>query len=352
MQLNILKHQLKELGQKHLVNLLKYKKYFRKTSLKQKGIGELFLNEIASKKPKNFLEIGVFHGVTARNVCELLHSIHGDEFKYIGLDLFGESVENTNEVIPNTKFNNPLKRIYFKYILRQDPYSIEELNILKHQLKELGQKHLVNLLKYKKYFRKTSLKQKGIGELFLNEIASKRPKNFLEIGVFHGVTARNVCELLYNIHGDEFKYIGLDLFGESAENTNEVIPNTKFNNPLKKIYFEYILKQDPYSIEAVIYLLKKFDKNIHLIKGNSNLLLKKIDMSKIDYVFLDGGHAYETVKIDLQYSKPVLENNGTILCDDYDLSYAPGVKQAIDEFIKDNNYKSDIIFDRFAKIEK
>ena len=227
-----------------------------------------------------------------------------------------------------------------------------QLNILKHQLKELGQKHLVNLLKYKKYFRKTSLKQKGIGELFLNEIASKKPKNFLEIGVFHGVTARNVCELLYSIHGDEFKYIGLDLFGESVENANEVIPNTKFNNPLKRIYFKHILRQDPYSIEAVKYLLKKFDKNIHLIKGNSNLLLKKIDMSKIDYVFLDGGHAYETVKIDLQYSKPVLENNGTILCDDYDLSYAPGVKQAIDEFIKDNNYKSDIIFERFAKIEK
>ena len=136
------------------------------------------------------------------------------------------------------------------------------------------------------------------------------------------------------------------------KNTNEVIPNTKFNNPLKKIYFEYILRQDPYSIEAVKYLLKKFDKNIHLIKGNSNLILKKIDMSKIDYIFLDGGHAYETVKIDLQYSKPVLENNGTILCDDYDLSYAPGVKQAIDEFIKNNNYKSDIIYERFAKIEK
>ena len=227
-----------------------------------------------------------------------------------------------------------------------------QLNILKHQLKELGQKHLVNLLKYKKYFRKTSLKQKGIGELFLNEIASKKPKNFLEIGVFHGVTARNVCELLHSIHGDEFKYIGLDLFGESGENTNEVIPNTKFNNPLKKIYFEYILRQDPYSIEAVKYLLKKFDKNIHLIKGNSNLLLKKIDMSKIDYVFLDGGHAYETVKNDLHYSMPVLQNNGTILCDDYNLSYAPGIKQAIDEFVNYNKFKLEIIFERFAKIEK
>ena len=178
-------------------------------------------------------------------------------------------------------------------------------------------------MKYKKYFRKTSLKQKGIGEHFLNEIASKKPKNFLEIGVFHGVTARNVCELLHNIHGSDFKYVGLDLFGESAENTNEVIPNTKFNNPLKRIYFEYILRQDPYSVEAVAHLLKEFKENVHLIKGNSNQLLKKMDMSQIDYVFLDGGHAYETVINDLHYSKPVLDNNGTILCDDYNLGHAP-----------------------------
>ena len=207
-------------------------------------------------------------------------------------------------------------------------------------------------MKYKKYFRKTSLKQKDIGEKFLNEVRLKNPKNFLEIGVFHGVTARNVCELLYSIHKFDFKYIGLDLFGESSENINEVIPNTKFNNPLKKIYFEYIIKKNPYSIEAVSDLLKKFKQNVHLIKGNSNKILKKIDMSKIDYVFLDGGHAYETVKSDLNYSKPVLDNNGTILCDDYNLSQAPGVKKAIDEFIYNNNLKSKIIFERFAKIEK
>jgi hypothetical protein len=207
-------------------------------------------------------------------------------------------------------------------------------------------------LKYKKYFRKTSLKQRDIGEQFLNEIASKKPKTFLEIGVFHGVTARNVCELLYSIHKEDFKYIGLDLFGENVENVNEVIPNTKFNNPLKKIYFEYILRKDPYSIEAVSDLLNKFEQNVHLIKGNSNKILKKIDMSKIDYVFLDGGHAYETVKNDLYYSKAVLDNNGTILCDDYNLSQAPGVKKAIDEFILDNNLKHKIIYERFAKIEK
>ena len=57
-------------------------------------------------------------------------------------------------------------------------------------------------MRYKRYFRKTSLKQKGVGDFFLNEILAKKPKFFLEIGVFHGVTARNVCELLYQIHGN------------------------------------------------------------------------------------------------------------------------------------------------------
>ena len=150
-------------------------------------------------------------------------------------------------------------------------------------------------MKYKKYFRKTSLKQKGVGDFFLNEIAIKRPKIFLEVGVFHGVTARNICELLQKIHGNDFQYIGLDLFEENTKNKGEIIPNTKFSNPFKNIYFNYIKRQNPYSLEAVKDLLKKFKKNISLIKGNSNAILKKINMSKIDFVFLDGGHDYHTV---------------------------------------------------------
>ena len=208
-------------------------------------------------------------------------------------------------------------------------------------------------MKYQKYFRKTSLKQKGVGDFFLSEISQQKPKIFLEVGVFHGVTARNVCELLFSIHGNDFKYIGLDLFEESDENKDEVIPNTKFKNPLKNIYFNYIKKQNPYSIEAVEDLLKKFKNNVSLIKGNSNIILEKIDMSKIEYVFLDGGHDYSTVMNDLSSCSEVIQNNGVILCDDYDLSYAPGVKRAIDEFTYQNNFKCEIICNnRFAKIQK
>ena len=209
-------------------------------------------------------------------------------------------------------------------------------------------------MKYKKYFRKTSLKQKGVGEFFLEEVKKKSPKVFLEVGVFHGVTARNVCELLYQIHKNDFKYIGLDLFEESNENKSEVIPNTLFSNPLKRIYFKYIKKQNPYSKEAVQDLLIKFKDNIDLIKGNSNSILKKIDMSKIDYVFLDGGHAYDTVKNDLECCLEVINSNGTVLCDDYNLGgQAPEVKQAIDEFVKEHSLNCEILCNtRFAKIEK
>ena len=208
-------------------------------------------------------------------------------------------------------------------------------------------------MKYKKYFRKTSLKQKGHGDFLLDEVRKEKPKIFLEIGVFHGVTARNICELLYRTHKNDFKYIGLDLFVENEENKSEVIPNNTFNNPLKKIYFRYIKKQNPYSLEAVKSLLKKFEKNIHLIQGNSNKVLKKIDMSKVDYVFLDGGHQYNTVKNDLDGCIEVIENGGTVLCDDYNLGSAPGVKKAIDEFVKKNQLNVEILCDdRFAKIQK
>ena len=206
-------------------------------------------------------------------------------------------------------------------------------------------------MKYKKYFRKTSLKQKGVGDFFLQEILKKKPKKFLEIGVFHGVTARNICELLDLIHKGDFTYIGIDLFNEKKE--NEIIPNVNFTNPLKKIYFKYILRKNPYTKEAVENLLAKFKSKINLIKGDTNEVLQTLNLENIDYVFLDGGHDYETVKNDLSFCKKILDNNGTVLCDDYNLSYAPGVKKAVDEFVNGNNYNCELLWNtRFAKIEK
>ena len=115
-------------------------------------------------------------------------------------------------------------------------------------------------MKYKKYFRKTSLKQKNIGDLFLDIIQKKNPKTFLEIGVFHGVTARNVCELMFKNHGDNFNYIGIDIFDDSDNYKNEVVPSKTFNNPIKTLK----ITEEKY---------KSFEVNKIKI-GNSSLLSK------------------------------------------------------------------------------
>ena len=204
---------------------------------------------------------------------------------------------------------------------------------------------------FKKYWRKTSLKKKEDGNFLLNHIKKHKPKNFLEIGVFHGVTSRNVCELLYLLHGEKFKFTGIDLFLNSDEiEKDEYIPKNTFSNPLKNIYYQYIARLNPYSLASVEKLLRKFKDNIKIIKGDSNDILKDINVGEFDYVFLDGGHKYETVQNDLKNLIQVLNNNGIILCDDYNLSYVPGVKKAIDEYIFKNNFKLNILHSRFAEI--
>ena len=105
-------------------------------------------------------------------------------------------------------------------------------------------------LRFKKYWRKTSLKNSQDADFLLNHIYLLKPKIFLEVGVFHGVTSRNVCELLYSIHGNKFKFTAIDLFlNNSKKLDEEIAPKTKFSNPLKNIFYRYIIKSDPYSYE-------------------------------------------------------------------------------------------------------
>ena len=121
---------------------------------------------------------------------------------------------------------------------------------------------------------------------------------------------------------------------------------------MKTFYYRYIPKEDPYTYESVLKLLKKFNNNINIIKGNSNKILQEIKVEVFDYVFLDGGHKYETVKNDLNNLTQVIKNYGVILCDDYNLNYAPGVKKAIDEYVLKGNFNLRILNSRFAEITK
>ncbi len=211
-------------------------------------------------------------------------------------------------------------------------------------------------LSYKSYWRKTGLKGKW-GNIFLQRLSTYNPKNVLEIGVFCGVTARNTCDLLEKINGKDFSYIGVDLFGsDQSEIKDEIEPtflkDQKFSNPLKNIYYNYILRENLNSIKSVSKLLKKYSNNIKLIAGDTNKVLKEINLQKIDFVFLDGGHSYQTVTSDLSILYESMRGkNKVVLCDDYgQASFIQEVKNAIDDFSNKNNIKINTIENRFAEL--
>ena len=103
---------------------------------------------------------------------------------------------------------------------------------------------------------------------------------------------------------------------------------------LTKIYFD--------SKYEVFYDREK--KSYEQLNKNKNMNLKNVD-----FIFIDGGHDYKTVKNDLEQSFKIINKNGTILCDDWNLSQALGVREAIKDFSKEQNINFEIVHERFAQ---
>ncbi len=207
-------------------------------------------------------------------------------------------------------------------------------------------------MKFKFYLRKTSFKKDlDSARLLLLEIEKYKPANFLEVGVYQGVTSRNVCETLNKIHKNNFKFVGIDFFEDrniDLDNKEMTVKHNKLSNPFKHLLFNLILKKDLNSLNSVKGLLKKFGTSVELLKGSSDVQLLKVDLQNIDFVFLDGGHSYETVSNDLKIITSKLKKNKIIICDDYDqVEY--GVKRAVDE-LKEKVSEIINLNDRLVKI--
>ena len=208
-------------------------------------------------------------------------------------------------------------------------------------------------MKYNYYWRKSGLK-KPYGDNFLKLVDEYKPKKVLEIGVFCGVTSRNLCELLKKNNGNNFKFYGLDLFGsDKTSEVDEIEPKflekQKFSNPLKTIFYNHIKKENLNSKLSVENFLKNFSNNIHLVEGDTGVTLEKVPLDEIDFVFLDGGHSYETVLSDLKKLYSGMRNKTQIVCDDFSgITKIESVEKAITNFADLNNLKLETKFNRFA----
>jgi hypothetical protein len=80
--------------------------------------------------------------------------------------------------------------------------------------------------------------------------------------------------------------------------------------------------------------------------------LPKIDLKIFDMIFVDGGHSYETVKFELEIILKNIKDECLVVCDDYSLQEATGVKKAVDESAIENSCKFKVLANRFACLKK
>jgi len=141
-------------------------------------------------------------------------------------------------------------------------------------------------------------------------IAAVKPKTIVEIGTNKGHTAHKLIRraLQYN---DRIHYIGYDLFELANEETNKLERNGKgigdYAHAAQKI------KKIQNSNPGVSF-------ELHRGFTTDTLTLPVV----ADFVFIDGGHSYDTVKHD--YS--MVKDSRIIFFDDYNLL---GVKQFCNE---------------------
>lgn len=85
------------------------------------------------------------------------------------------------------------------------------------------------------------------------------------------------------------------------------------------------------------------NKYIAFIQGSTITEMHKLQMERVHFAFLDGGHDYYHVIREFNNIKEVQEKGDIIFFDDYTPKLFPGVVKAVDDICEKNNYKKRII---------
>ena len=129
-----------------------------------------------------------------------------------------------------------------------------------------------------------------------------RPKTILEIGVYTGKRSKDMI-LASRIFNNKIFYYGFDLFEDFYK---------------KKGILKKELSKKPLTAKIIYSNLRKFAK-IRLFKGYTYKTLEKFSKKKIkiDFVFIDGGHSFKTIKNDWFWVRKFLHKKSIVVFDDF-----------------------------------
>jgi len=166
-------------------------------------------------------------------------------------------------------------------------------------------------------------------------IGEKGCKKIMEIGTWNGEHALQMIQAAKKNHGTEVEYYGFDLF--------ELVD--------KEMYLKEISKNPP-TLEEVKNKLEKTNCKINLFRGNTREVLPKIvkNLSKMDLIFIDGGHSIETIENDWKYAQQLMTTDTVLIFDDYWNRSDAGCKRVIEKIDKTKfNVEILPIQDKFIK---
>ncbi len=175
-------------------------------------------------------------------------------------------------------------------------------------------------------------------DILLDIVEEEKPKTILEVGTYKGYRAIDMSERA--IQYNSVHYYGYDLF----EDITPKILATELSHHDWGIESEVRKELSKFKLDCLMNNKNTF--NYTLIRGNTRETLVNCD--PVDFVWLDGGHAIETIRSDYNNVK----ESKCIVFDDYwDDDTLGGCKSLVDQLDAEIIMTDDPLYDLWGDRE-